>query len=174
MKSQVLKAELAETIGDFIQYWGFKSIHGRVWALVYLSDKPISTPQIVETLCVSKGLVSLAINELLEFNLIQEEEKGNYGAQTYSAAEDVAKVVRSVLRERELKILSDVESKISALKAHSDDELEQQNISIHRLGQLEELTVTNRLLLSRVISKKFNSMGEWIKFIKRATTFLKM
>jgi DNA-binding transcriptional regulator GbsR (MarR family) len=174
MKQSILKVDLAETIGEFIQYWGFKSIHGRVWTMIYLSEKPISTPEIVESLCVSKGLVSLAINELLQFKLIKEEEKVSFGAQTYSAEPDVARVVRDVLRERELKILTDVESKISILSAFSPEELKESNICEEKLLKLNELTVANKLLLSRVISKKFNTMTDWIKFLKKASTFLKI
>lgn len=174
MKQSVLKVDLAETVGEFIQYWGFKSIHGRVWTLIYLSERPISTPEIVESLCVSKGLVSLAINELLQFGLIKEEEKVSFGAQTYSAEPDVAKVVRDVLRERELKLLADVESKIGILASFCPEELKESNISADKLERLNELTAANKLLLSRVVSKKFNTMGDWIKFLKKASAFLRI
>ena len=34
--------EVCDSIGDFIEYWGFKAIHGRVWALLALSTDPLA------------------------------------------------------------------------------------------------------------------------------------
>ena len=65
------KEELISNIGAFIEYWGFRNIHGRVWGTIYLSNKPMSTPEIVERLDVSKALISGAINELLDHGLIE-------------------------------------------------------------------------------------------------------
>ena len=30
--------EVCDAIGEFIEYWGFKSIHGRVWAMLALGQ----------------------------------------------------------------------------------------------------------------------------------------
>ena len=51
---RVLKArqlDVCDAIGDFIEYWGFKRIHGRVWALVALSSKPLPQVEIAKTWC---------------------------------------------------------------------------------------------------------------------------
>lgn len=173
MKNQELVSQLAESVGFFIEYWGFKSIHGRIWALVYLSDKPISTPEIVNQLSVSKGLVSFAINDLLEFELITQAGKTTNGAVTYLAKEDVAGVVRKVLKEREMSHLYRAEATMKLLGTLKKSELEELNISEERLKHLLALTEASKDLLSKVVSKKIDLIQEWTGFIKKGIRFLR-
>ena len=37
---------VCDACGDFIEYWGFKSIHGRVWAYLTISARPLSQTEI--------------------------------------------------------------------------------------------------------------------------------
>jgi len=173
MKNQELVSQLAESVGFFIEYWGFKSIHGRIWALVYLSKEPISTPEIVKQLSVSKGLVSFAINDLLEFDLIESAGKTTHGAMTYSAKEDVAGVVRKVLKDREMSHLYKAEANMKLLSTLKEDELKELNISETRLQELLSLTEASKGLLSKLVSKNINLVGEWADFIKKGVRFLR-
>jgi DNA-binding transcriptional regulator GbsR (MarR family) len=164
---------LADSVGEFIQYWGFKSIHGRVWTLIYLSDQPISTPQIVETLGVSKGLTSMAINELMELELIEQLDKAKYGAHTYISKEDIASTVRNVLRERELVYIKEAQNKMEVLLSKSDSELNKSNINKKRLKSLRDLTHSHRLLLSKVVGHNFKSVRDWLDTIKFGIKFFR-
>jgi DNA-binding transcriptional regulator GbsR (MarR family) len=164
---------LADSVGEFIQYWGFKSIHGRVWTLIYLSDQPISTPQIVETLGVSKGLTSMAINELMELELIEQLDKAKYGVHTYISKEDIASTVRNVLRERELVYIKEAQNKMEVLLSKSDSELNKSNINKKRLKSLRDLTHSHRLLLSKVVGHNFKSVRDWLDTIKFGIKFFR-
>ena len=126
-------AQTAESVGNFMEYWGFKSIHGRIWALIFLSENHISTPEIVDTLQVSKASVSIGINDLLEEKLIKSSGKIRNGAVTYSATENVGSVVRRVLKERELKLISDTEKNLMKLAKLSPKSIEEQNISKEKI-----------------------------------------
>ena len=46
-----------------------KENHGRIWAFLYLSAKPVSTSSIRDTLQLSKGATSMLLNELEECNI---------------------------------------------------------------------------------------------------------
>lgn len=173
MKNQELVSKLAGSIGFFIEYWGFKSIHGRIWALIYLSERPISTPEIVNQLGVSKGLVSFAINDLLEYELIASAGKTTHGAVTYYSKEDVAGVVRKVLKEREMSHLYQAEANMKLLSTLKENELAELNISEKRLGELLKLTESTKDLLSKLVGKQINSVSEWTDFIKKGLRFLR-
>jgi DNA-binding transcriptional regulator GbsR (MarR family) len=173
MKNQELVSKLAESIGFFIEYWGFKSIHGRIWALIYLSERPISTPEIVKQLNVSKGLVSFAINDLLKFELIASAGKTTHGAVTYYSLEDVAGVVRKVLKEREMSHLYQAEANMKLLSTLNESELTELNISEKRLDELLNLTESSKDLLSKLVGKEINSVPEWTDFIKMGLRFLR-
>ena len=102
---------LAEQVGNFIQYWGFKKIHGQVWTHIYLSTEPLSALQLIERLQVSKALISSAIRELIEYQLlIQTPESIDKKNKFYIANPNVFEAIRFVLMTRELHLLKSVSS----------------------------------------------------------------
>ena len=85
--SQLLEA--ADLVGDFIQYWGFKKVQGRIWACLFLMNEPLNTRQLVELLGISNSLVSISVAELLRYRVILEVEKGRNGVLLYRANPEV-------------------------------------------------------------------------------------
>ncbi|MBQ47428.1 MAG: hypothetical protein CMP10_08150 [Zetaproteobacteria bacterium] len=168
MKNLKSILDLSDNIGKFIEYWGFKSIHGRLWTLIYLAEEPISTPELVKILSVSKGLVSVGINELLEHGLIRKAEKVSGGGQTFVAEDDIGSVVRKVLRDRELKLLMSTQVKINELKSFSPRELEIAGINPERLEQLANLTDTHKNVLQLFVSRGVDSLSQWISAVRSA------
>jgi len=47
-KIEEKKKRLADSVGDFIRYWGFKEVHGRIWVHIYLSDNPITAKELTQ------------------------------------------------------------------------------------------------------------------------------
>ncbi len=148
---------LAEQIGNFIQYWGFKKIHGQVWTHIYLSTEPLSALQLIERLKVSKALISLAMNDLIHYHLlIQTPESLNKKNKFYTANPKVFEAIRFVLETRELHMLKQVSSEHLLLRelkqktkneAIDDKKLKQLGQMIHgaesALGSLMRLALVN-------------------------------
>jgi DNA-binding transcriptional regulator GbsR (MarR family) len=102
---------MATAVGDFIRYWGFRRIHGQIWTQIYLSKSPLSGADLTRSLGVSKALVSPALLELLDFQLILAvETTGN--VKKYTANPDVFRVIVGVLSTREKRLID------HALKTH--------------------------------------------------------
>jgi len=158
----------ANSIGNFIEYWGFKSIQGRIWSLVFLSNEPISTPEIVETLKVSKASVSIGINDLIDRGLIESSGKVKNGAITYSPTPNAGSVVRKVLRERELLLITEAELNLNLLFSMSGHDLAAQNISQSKLKQLLDLTQTSKKMVTNLSSERLNTISNWASFVKKA------
>ena len=108
---------LAEQVGHFIEYWGFKKIHGQIWTHLYLSPGPLSTQEIISRLKVSKALVSLSMKDLLRYKLIlQTEESLNKKNKFYVANPEVFSVIRGVLQNREHQMLNRILSEFKSLE----------------------------------------------------------
>lgn len=91
--------DVCDSAGAFIEYWGFKAIHGRVWTLMALSHRPLSQTAIAEALGVSRSLISGAISELAEWGLVrQTADRRN---APWEAVIDVWPTISDVLRSRE-------------------------------------------------------------------------
>ena len=108
MASETIPPELedvANQVGGFIEYWGFKNVHGRIWTHLFLSRNPLDAGQIMERLSISKALTSISLSELLEHQVIEIAGKGDRGAVLYRANPDVCTVITNVLRSRERRML---------------------------------------------------------------------
>ncbi|MEZ4871426.1 MAG: hypothetical protein R2827_04095 [Bdellovibrionales bacterium] len=105
--SQVL--ELAEGVGQFIEYWGFKKIHGRIWALIFLAENPVDANYLMKHLGVSKSLVSMSIKELMSYRVILESA-AKKSTVHYEANPDISGVITDVLLAREAKMLLNIKS----------------------------------------------------------------
>src|ERR1035437_5061829 len=128
--------ELAGEVGDFICYWGFKRIHGRLWTHIYLAKVPLDAGRLMQRLKVSKALISLSLNDLLKFDVILEAEKSARGTQTYVANPDVLDVILNVLRRRERKMLSKAETSHKMLSSLSQENFRRANLHSDRIQAL--------------------------------------
>src|SRR5688572_33081378 len=94
--------EVADTIGQLMEFWGFKRPMGRIWTLLYLSPEPIGAAEIGEALRMSAGAVSMAMGELVKWGAAKKswrpaERRGFYEAET-----SIGRLLQVVLRQRGL------------------------------------------------------------------------
>ncbi len=108
--------DVCDRVGEFIEYWGFKNIHGRMWTFLALSRHARSQQEIARCLGISKALVSSTISELEEWGLVAPQ--GTQRTAPYRATHDVWPVISDVLRTREWMLL---EKARLALEAASEE-----------------------------------------------------
>lgn len=157
---EALKA-LAEAVGDFIRYWGFRRIHGQLWTQIYLSDKPLSGADLMRNLDVSKALVSPALSELQQFNLIECLEVDGR-TKTYKANPEVFKVIRSILKEREKKMIRDARERFEDLSRSLAREPESL-VNSDRMKALGEMISAADFAIDFIIqSSDAESLSSWV------------
>ena len=150
-KPDYLPKELDEVclaVGDFIEYFGFKQIEGRLWAHTMLAKQDLCSRDYMFRTGISKGLVSISIARLLDYNVLKisrEEGKTVY----YQVNMDVASVIKDVLRRRERKLLSKIDSSLDLLLNISKSE--SQNIDLKRLKYLKNLVSNAKKILDTLI-----------------------
>lgn len=110
--------KMADNIGSFIEYWGFKKVHGKIWTLVFLSPTPVDANYLKDTLGISKALTSMSIKDLLHFNVIMEVQKERPGTQKYVINPNITQVILDIIKNRELKMLGDLKNQQKKLKSH--------------------------------------------------------
>lgn len=159
--------DVINDIGLFIEYWGFRKIHGKIWAIVFLSDEPISTPEIVDKLGVSKALVSGAINELLKYKLIEKVGQVKHGGVTFQSADDIAEVVRNVIKNREQVLLSKVESNLVLLNKLNNQQKAELNVCPQKVSQLKTLTSSHLKIVKKISKLKVRTLKDWVNYIKK-------
>ena len=101
--------DLSYKIGQFIEYWGFKEIHGRLWTLIFLAPGPVDANYLIKNLKVSKALVSMSLKDLIHYNVIIETLPKK-GTQCYEPNLDLLTVITDVLLQREAKMLLEIKN----------------------------------------------------------------
>ena len=150
--------ELANSIGDFIRYWGFRRIHGSIWTILYLSKKPLTGAELVEKLQVSKALISSALSEMEGWELIVSVDSDNAKAKFFRAESDVIKVIHKVLVVREKVMLEKVKFHFDVVKSISKLGLDE-NINPERLknlGAMIDFAVRALRVLIKINNFKLN------------------
>lgn len=138
---------LENLVGEFMNYWGFKNIHGRIWLHLYTSTRSLDTAELMERLSVSKGLMSLAIRELLDYQVIRPAATGPHGTVYYEANPDLQAVITNVLKQREKIMLQQVHKASKNILATSAEKLEEQGVDKNRVKAVLALTESAQSVL---------------------------
>ena len=92
---------VADTVGQLMEFWGFKHLMGRLWTTLYMSPKPLSAPELADRLCVSAGAVSMTLKDLLAWGAICKVCPPDSRKDHYLAEHNLWKLICRVLNERE-------------------------------------------------------------------------
>ncbi len=159
---------VGDAIGAFIEYWGFKAVHGRIWTLLMLRGEPVSQSEIARVLGVSRSLVSGAVSELMEHGLVRPV--GDHRNAPYEAVIDVWPTISDVLRSREWML---VEATRLALEAAIEEAEYARSVGhdvrydIDRMRMLlamcELAQTLLRMLMSVRMPRGTERLGGWIK-----------
>ncbi|HTP51188.1 MAG TPA: ArsR family transcriptional regulator [Anaeromyxobacteraceae bacterium] len=163
------QAELraADAVGALMELWGFRRQLGRVWTVLFLSERPLPAPELCERLQISTGLLSMSLAELRRWGVVRGVSVRGERKEHYQAETHVWKMVRRVLRERERLALEEAltvfESALAALReAQSDVDPGVKAAARHRLdrvGQLVTLTRTGLGLLGILLESARVDLG---------------
>lgn len=142
---------LAEHVGHFIEYWGFKKIHGRIWTFLYVSKEPMDATELRMRLKVSKALISMSLSDLVEYEVIEDLGKGPRGTTVFRANPNVSQVIIGVLRKRERKMIGQVVTAQRLMQSIPAAEQEGVGIDSKRIETLGEMIETARAGLEFLI-----------------------
>ncbi len=91
----------ADAVGALVALWGFKRQMGRVWAVLYLSDRPLSAAEACDRLGISTGLLSMTLAELRAWGAVRTVGVAGERRVRYEAEMQVWRLVLRVLGSRE-------------------------------------------------------------------------
>ncbi|MCC2617753.1 GbsR/MarR family transcriptional regulator [Aestuariibacter halophilus] len=146
--------------GEMGSRWGFNRTVGQMYALLVVSDEPLSANQIAEALNISRGNVSMGLKELQGWRLVQQQhfpgDRKDY-FQALGSIWDMAQRVFEERRKREidptLSVLRDLllDKPANAQEAYAQSRLKE----MHDL--LESITTWSEEL-QRLSPEKLNTL----------------
>jgi HTH-type transcriptional regulator, glycine betaine synthesis regulator len=108
---------LAERVGGLIRFWGFGPHAGRVWALLYLSPRPLPAPELGARLGLSAGTVSQTLALLERWGVVRRFRAPGRKLLLCAGTADVWGSVMRVLGERETSLVRETSRLLERLLA---------------------------------------------------------
>jgi DNA-binding transcriptional regulator GbsR (MarR family) len=86
--------------GEMGSRWGINRTVGQIYALLYVSAKPLNADEVGEALSFSRSNVSMGLKELQSWNLVRLMHQPNDRREYFQAPEDVWAIFRTLAAER--------------------------------------------------------------------------
>ncbi len=183
VEAQVLK--VADAVGGLMEAWGFKRNMGRIWALLYLEQAPLSSADIGERLQLSTGAMSMLLTELQQWSVVKKTWVPGERRDYFEAETSIWKMVSRVLRERELPWIRDAAEHFAAADAALAGAAQKPRTSTEdaarvagitaRVNGLSQLSHVGAVLIENILSGEsvdalpLKTMGELAKMTKPGT-----
>ena len=86
--------------GEMGSRWGINRTVGQIYALLYVSDRPLNADEIAEALDFSRSNVSMGLKELESWRLVRLQHLPGDRREFFSAPEDVWMIFKTLAEER--------------------------------------------------------------------------
>lgn len=163
-------------INQICNRFGLNNLMAQLYALLYLSNKPLSLNEMVERLKISKASASINMRILERYGAVRRVWVKDSRKDYYEAETDIGRVIMDRIRSMAQGRLSEIDDMVKSsyqilnsvnsqdkeiresIKVFKErlDKLERLHNQAHRLFNLFNSGVVNNLLNNRLIKKNFN------------------
>lgn len=133
-------------INQICNKFGLNNIMAQLYAILYLSNRPLSLDDMVERLKISKGSASINIRALEGYRVVRQVWVKGSRKDFYEAETDISKVIKDRVRAMAEKRVFEVddmirstEQALGSIVAQDTAEMEGIEIFKQRLGRLKDL-----------------------------------
>ena len=137
--------KLAEAKRSFIQTWarlgtewGINRTMAQVHALLLVSDKALTTEDVMAELSISRGNANINLRELSNWNLIYKELVPGDRKEYFRAEKDIWEVAKRIARERKKREIEPVLRELSQLEKIDEKGSEAESFQ-KTVGDIHEL-----------------------------------
>ena len=129
--------------GEMGSRWGINRTVGQIYALLFVSPRPLNADEITEALLVSRSNVSMGLKELQSWRLVKLSHQPGDRRDYYSAPDDVWQIFKILAEERQRRevdpTLSMLRDALLETPGNADDRHAQERMrQMH--GLIEQLT----------------------------------
>ncbi|MFL5741080.1 MAG: GbsR/MarR family transcriptional regulator [Flavisolibacter sp.] len=116
MKLKEGKKKFIQTWARLGTEWGINRTMAQVHALLLVTEKPLSTDEVMEELSISRGNANINLRELTNWNLVYRELVPGERKEYFKAEKDVWEIAKRIARERKKKEIEPVLRELSQLE----------------------------------------------------------
>jgi DNA-binding transcriptional regulator GbsR (MarR family) len=159
-----LAQEFVLHFGEMGSRWGINRTVGQIYALLYVSARPLNADEIAEALQFSRSNVSMGLKELESWRLTKLQHLPNDRREYFSAPEDVWMIFRTLAEERRKRevdpTLTMLRGAMLATPANTEDQFAQQRMrAMHDLIEMATMWFNDIQRLEPDTLKQLMKMG---------------
>ena len=124
--------------GEMGGRWGINRTVGQIYALLFVSDRPLHADDITEKLGVSRSNVSMGLRELQAWRLVRLEHRPGDRRDYFSAPREVWSIFRTLAEERQRREIDPTLSMLRAALLESPESAEERHAQ-QRMREMYEL-----------------------------------
>lgn len=165
MKLKEAQEKFIAAWGAFGTQWGINRTMAQIHALLLISEKPLSSEDIMKELNISRGNVNMNVRELMSWGIVHKVLKFGERKEFFTAEKDIYKTAIQIMKERRKRELVPVLNLLSELekeKIEDDSSNHFQKVmgDIYNFGDS-----TNKMLDKMVKTDEHWFTGPLMKFL---------
>jgi hypothetical protein len=162
-----LLAELP-TFELFFKTFGFKRLHGRIWGLLVLSSRPLSSKEICSELSASQAAISTSLNELSEWGAIRSTFDSQHRCNLHAPVGNALSIVATVFRRREQVVFQQFRQTAERSAAFIKERYGERDPRVVTLRSIVTTCDIGEALMQLVFSAVQNAMSDSESMLSRA------
>ena len=124
--------------GEMGGRWGVNRTVGQIYALLFLSDRPLNAEEITDSLGISRSNVSMGLKELDAWRLVRKRHLPNDRRDYFSAPDDIWEIVRVLAEERRKREIDPTLTLLRGVLMEAPTSPEERHAQA-RMGQMHQL-----------------------------------
>ena len=121
MKPTALQQEFILHFGEMGSRWGINRTVGQIYALLFLSEKPLNAETITNALGISRSNTSMGLKELQSWNLVRLRHLPEDRRDYFTTPEDLWEIVRTLIAERKKREIDPTLTKLRELEMQGSE-----------------------------------------------------
>ncbi|WP_300596993.1 ArsR family transcriptional regulator [Niabella sp.] len=151
MSLETSKQKFIDTWGALGTEWGINKSVAQVQALLLVSDNPLSTDEIMETLTISRGNANMSLRQLLDYGIIYKKVIAGDRKEYFVAEKDIWKWALKIALMRKQKEIDPVLNVLTELEAETKKDKTAEGKALHQtIHDIQAFTGQLSTLVERV------------------------
>lgn len=167
MQLEDAKLKYIQTWGSLATSWGINRTMAQVHALLLVSNRPMSTEDIMNELQISRGNANMNVRALIDWGIVQKEHIVGERKEFFSAEKDVWELFKQITKERKKREIEPVLKTLDELQQVNDNSEEGEEFK-KVLNDLAKVTTTvNGILEKAIKADEHWLLSNFTKMIKK-------
>ncbi len=147
--------KFVHTWGTLGTNWGINKTMAQLHALLMVSEKPLSTEEMMQVLQISRGNTNMNVRALVEWGLANKEMVSGDRKDFYAAKKDIWVIARQIATQRRKRELEPVIAALQELKKETPDNKSHKEL-LDRVEDIEDFSVKVDSMLEKFVKSDEN------------------